>query len=61
MKSLIVKIFIGCLLTAISVKYAYIERGYIAIGGEWLVLPTFLLVTAFIRNWIKLLKEMEKK
>lgn len=35
---------VGLLLTAVCVRVAYQERGYIAVGGEWLVIP--LLVTA---------------
>lgn len=30
---------VGLNLTALAVRFAYIERGYIAIGSEWLVLP----------------------
>ena len=30
---------LGLVLTKVSVEAAYIERGYKAYGGEWLVLP----------------------
>lgn len=40
---------VGLALTAICVRVAYQERGYIAVGGEWLFIP--LLVTG--RSLIK--------
>ena len=30
----------GLILTGISVKLAYQERGYMAYGGEWMILVT---------------------
>ena len=43
----------GLVPTAICVRVAYQERGYIAVGGEWLIIP--LLVT--IRVTLKSVKE----
>lgn len=39
----------GLILTEVSVKAAYAERGYIAYGGEWLVLPLVLMVVEMAR------------
>ncbi len=43
----------GLLLTAKFVKVAYEERGYVAFGGEWLILPIMLLLKIFVRDFIK--------
>lgn len=40
----------GLLLTAPAVKMAYAQRGYVAYGGEWLVLPLILLAVETARN-----------
>lgn len=29
----------GIFLTALAVQYAYADRGYIAAGSEWLIIP----------------------
>ena len=29
----------GLILTRKAIEFAYAERGYVAFGGEWLVLP----------------------
>lgn len=41
---------VGLVLTAICVKIAYEERGYIAVGGEWLVMPILVTVRAMARS-----------
>lgn len=41
---------IGIVLTRVAVEAAYNERGRIAIGGEWLILPTILLTVYFVRG-----------
>lgn len=33
----------GLLLTVPAVKMAYEQRGYVAYGGEWLILPLILM------------------
>lgn len=40
----------GLILTEVSVKAAYAERGYIAYGGEWLTLPVVLMAVEMVRN-----------
>ena len=42
-----IPIVVGIILTKRAVEYAYLVRGYDAIGSEWLVLP----FTIFIFNW----------
>lgn len=41
---------LGLVLTKVSVEAAYIERGYRAYGGEWLVLPVVLIVGYFVNE-----------
>lgn len=43
-------IALGLTITAICVKTAYLERGYIAIGGEWLALPIMIVVKALLES-----------
>ena len=43
----------GLLLTAVFVEVAYRERGYVAFGGEWLVLPIMILLKIMVRDFIK--------
>ena len=41
---------VGMILTAVYVKVAYQERGYIAVGGEWLVIPLLVTVKAVVKS-----------
>ncbi len=41
---------IGVLLTAVSVKMAHIERGYVAYGGEWLIIPLILTIAVVMNR-----------
>lgn len=57
---------IGIVLTRKAVEFAYAERGYVAFGGEWLVLPVVLGLARFVRAFrrnlprlIELFKEEE--
>lgn len=43
-------ISVGLILTALAVRYAYNDRGYIAMGSEWLVLPFMFLLRALFRE-----------
>lgn len=45
-------ITLGIILTKSAVGYAYQERGYMAYGGEWLVLPIVLLAVKLARDVI---------
>lgn len=49
-------IMLGIILTVVSVKYAYIQRGYVAYGGEWLTLPLVLMAVNMLRNVTDTLK-----
>ena len=40
----------GLILTAVCVRVAYQERGYIAVGGEWLVIPLLVTVKAVAKS-----------
>lgn len=44
---------VGLVLTAICVKVAYEERGYIAVGGEWLVIPLLAAIKAIIKSVVE--------
>ena len=41
---------VGLILTAVGVRGAYQERGYIAVGGEWLVIPLLVTVKAVVKS-----------
>lgn len=43
-------IIAGLLLTVVSVRMAYAERGYIAYGGEYLTLPLVLMIVEVFRS-----------
>lgn len=43
-------IIVGLVLTRVFVRMAYMERGYIAFGGEWLILPLVLALVEVVRN-----------
>ena len=43
-------IILGCILTKKCIELAYIERGYKAVGGEYLVLPLLLMVVQLVRD-----------
>lgn len=55
-------------MTAAAVRIAYEERGYVAVGSEWLVLPFTVLLfkwgKEFLEHdlplWIELFKEDEE-
>lgn len=47
---------IGIVLTRKAVEFAYAERGYVAVGGEWLVLPVVLGLTHFARELRRILR-----
>lgn len=46
-------ILVGCILTEKAAKTAYNTRGYMAVGGEWLILPIMLLLVEFGREFIE--------
>lgn len=53
---------VGFVLTRKAVEYAYMERGSIAFGSEWLVLPVTLVVGNCIRKaWERNVSRKEKR
>ncbi|MDO4305722.1 MAG: hypothetical protein Q4C77_02730 [Eubacteriales bacterium] len=40
----------GCILTGIAIRIAYAERGYMAFGSEWLIIPVAFAIERFARN-----------
>ncbi len=40
----LVWVTIGILMTAWGVRTAYNQRGYLAYGGEWLILPLIMML-----------------
>lgn len=40
----------GLILTWKAVEFACAERGYVAFGGEWLVLPVMMMPVHMVRN-----------
>ena len=57
-------IVVGLVLTKVAVEMAYAERGYIAYGGEWFILPLVLMAVEIERNLghiLRYLLGMEEK
>jgi hypothetical protein len=48
---------VGLMLTAVCVRLAYQERGYIAFGGEWLIIPLLFIVKGIIKSTIMSMME----
>lgn len=44
---------VGLMLTAVFVRVAYLERGYIAVGGEWLVIPLLITVKSLVSSVVE--------
>lgn len=51
-------IVIGITLTAQAVRESYMERGYFAYGGEWMVLPLIFLTVELVRKIRMILSEI---
>lgn len=41
----------GCVLTGIALRIAYAERGYFALGSEWLIIPAAFALEGCIRKY----------
>lgn len=52
---------IGCVLQRYAIAYAYQQRGYRAVGGEWLVLPVTLMAAYYIRIAVYIIAELIRK
>ena len=44
---------VGLILTAVCVRVAYQERGYIVVGGEWLVIPILVTIKAVVKSVVE--------
>ena len=44
---------VGLILTAVCVRVVYQERGYIAVGGEWLVIPILVTIKAVVKSVVE--------
>ncbi len=49
-------IIAGFILTWMSVEMSYAERGYMALGGEWLALPMVLMAVEVARDISELIR-----
>lgn len=45
-----ISLCIGCIAMGIALRLAYAERGYMAFGVEWLILPFALAIGRKIRK-----------
>lgn len=52
----IFKAMVGLMVTLVCVKWAYGQRGYYALGGEFLVVPTVLILKEIIRELLEIKK-----
>lgn len=55
-----VGVLLGSVLTKKAVQLAYIQRGYLAVGGEWLVWLIVLLIFDFVRSIVQFIIRMAK-
>ena len=60
-KKYIFLIVIAFLLTPISVQEAYEMRQAMHFGGEWLLVPLFILVGLVVDSFKELIKEVQKQ
>lgn len=44
---------IGCVLMGIALRVAYAERGYMAFGSEWLIIPVVFVAERYIRKYMR--------
>lgn len=54
-------ITLGCVLQKKAIELAYQERGFIAVGAEWFVLPIILLIVAIIRGMAQSIIELKEE
>lgn len=44
---------VGCVLMGIALRFAYAERGYMAFGSEWLIIPVAFVAERYIRKYMR--------
>ena len=54
-------IVLGMALTYQVVNIAHEERGYFAIGGEWLILPVLLLLRDILSKTVEVIRFVQEK
>lgn len=50
----------GLMINLMLVVYTYIERGYFAIGSEWLIIPIIKLIKLYVNSWRGLIYENQR-
>lgn len=50
----------GLMISLMLVVYTYIERGYFAIGSEWLIIPIIKLIKLYVNSWRDLIYENQR-
>ena len=51
-------IVVGFVLQGIAIRAAFLERGYMAYGGEHLILPLILVLVCFVQQVAADIKEI---
>lgn len=52
---------VGCVIFGIAIKIAYIERGYMGIGSEWLIIPLAFATEGMIKNHARRVRRCKYK
>ncbi len=60
-KKYVIAIFVGIVLTPSAVSQAYEMREGFYIGGEWLLIPLFILALLAWENFKLLVKEIQNE
>ena len=50
----------GLMISLMLAVYTYIERGYFAIGSEWLIIPIIKLIKLYVNSWRGLIYENQR-
>lgn len=51
---------VGAVLTPAAIRTATLQRGYKAIGGEYLIIPLSILIVFFAQEVKQMLRELKK-
>lgn len=60
MKKYIAAVIIGAILTYWGHETATLQRGYVAVGGEFLLIPLALMVVSAFDNSRELIEELKE-
>lgn len=60
MRKYLLALIIGSILTSISHKVATIQRGYKALGGEFLIIPLLIIMMLSIKQIGEIAEETKK-